>query len=347
MFHPPSFPKSTLIETSLSSLATVRKNTPKGKKSQIIQYDVSSLKCGSYENIPRRIPDIPGRIPKTPGRAPGAPGNIANIPRSAAMPPRSPLMAPRRGQTAPGNIANIPRSATVPPRSPMTAPRRTLTAPGRPILESAGRGKRGCPFPNSAFRVPLRHGRRAEVFAASARKDFLVGLLVVGEAEVCGIPAQLLAGETRGFCREQCGLGDAPADVERGPERFLRAEAVVGPVFPMVARLALRERFVGDDLAFAEDGDFPIGLEEERSEVRLPGRGSNSKFQVQSSKFSPPQARCRTHEACEFEPASNHAPPLPDSVVVPASLPQPSESARIFRTIPSSHLMNGIPLHGL
>src|SRR4030095_3639254 len=45
------------------------------------------------------------------------------------------------------------------------------------------------------------HLRRREAFAVCPRQDFLVRLVVVGEAEVGRVPAQFLAGKTRGLHR--------------------------------------------------------------------------------------------------------------------------------------------------
>ncbi len=53
------------------------------------------------------------------------------------------------------------------------------------------------------------HRWRGEAFAVVAREDFLVRLVVVGEAIVLGIPTQFLAGKTGCLHREEGGFSDA------------------------------------------------------------------------------------------------------------------------------------------
>jgi hypothetical protein len=50
--------------------------------------------------------------------------------------------------------------------------------------------------------------RRGEAFAVIARKDFLVGLVVIGEAEVVSIPNRYQTGKARRLDRQQHRFGD-------------------------------------------------------------------------------------------------------------------------------------------
>src|SRR5687767_8517512 len=103
------------------------------------------------------------------------------------------------------------------------------------LLSSANSLTRG-------LRCTLAHLRRREAFAVLPRENLFVGFVVVGEAEIGGVPTQFLAGITRRFHGQQGRFGDAPADVERRPQRFLCAKAIVRPVFPVVARLHFGQR---------------------------------------------------------------------------------------------------------
>lgn len=86
---------------------------------------------------------------------------------------------------------------------------------------------------------------------------------MIAKPEIHGIPAELLAWEASGFDGEEGGFGDAPTDFEWSPERFFVAEAVVGPIFPMVPWGDLGLGFVLDLFTLAEHRDSAIGLEQE------------------------------------------------------------------------------------
>src|SRR5690242_18565859 len=103
----------------------------------------------------------------------------------------------------------------------------TTSNGGRTALGPSNKGRR--------MACSSTHRRRREAFAVVARQDFFVRLVVVGEAEVGGVPAQFLAGEARGLHRQQCRLGDAPADLEWRPERLLVSQTIIRPVLPMIA----------------------------------------------------------------------------------------------------------------
>src|SRR5262245_60646761 len=100
---------------------------------------------------------------------------------------------------------------------------------------------------------PLAHFRRRESFAISPREDLVVGLLVVGEAEVGRVPTQFLAWKSGGFDRQQRGLSDAPANGQRCPKRLARPEAIVCPIFPVVARGHFGHGLVLHHFALTED----------------------------------------------------------------------------------------------
>src|SRR4051812_9928044 len=71
----------------------------------------------------------------------------------------------------------------------------------------------------SATNATLSDLRWRKAFAIFAREDFLVGLIVVAEAEVRAIPAEFLAGEACRLYGQQRRLSDAPTDGQWRPER--------------------------------------------------------------------------------------------------------------------------------
>src|SRR3954451_20635096 len=107
--------------------------------------------------------------------------------------------------------------------------------------------------------------RRRESFPIFSLQNLRVGFLVIREAEVGRVPAQFLARKARGLHGQEGGLGDAPTDRQRRPEWSFGTQAIVRPVFPMIAGRDVGEWFVIHHFSFAENSDFAVGLEEERA----------------------------------------------------------------------------------
>src|SRR6185436_12962198 len=98
------------------------------------------------------------------------------------------------------------------------------------------------------------HRGWGETVAISARKNFLVRLLVVGEAIIRGVPSQFLAWESRRLDGEQCRFRDARTDFEWSPQRLFVAQTIIRPILPMIAGRDLGHWLILDLLAFAENG---------------------------------------------------------------------------------------------